>query len=180
MKKKIQGPVPIADFGRDHWSTFAYVETLCVDKDGIPDRRRMRCHPQRHALLAHLDRWDKKYGTRLKGHMEDFPKVLPMHDDWDCIDDLIAAGLMRNKGTGINPVFQLTEWGLAIAAALRAHKVRGGTFSTFDHELEPKKRSGWGFKYGKARLFRSPQSLQTLAPRSPVHPLYEKVKTKEE
>jgi len=150
-RKKLQGPVPIADFGRDHWSTFGYVETLCVDKDGLPDIRRMRCNPKTHPGLAHLP-WDKAYGTRLKGHMEDFPNTLPMHDDWDCIDDLIAAGLMENIGNGINPKFKLTETGLAVAAALRAHKARGGTWSTFNHELEPKK-GGWGFKYGKGRLF---------------------------
>lgn len=27
--------IPIEKFGKDHWSTFAYVETLAVENNGI-------------------------------------------------------------------------------------------------------------------------------------------------
>src|SRR5271156_2129781 len=37
-------------FGKDHWSTFGYLTTIAID--GHPDRRKMRCDPKRHPLLA--------------------------------------------------------------------------------------------------------------------------------
>lgn len=147
MKKKVlEGPIGIADFGRDHWSTFAYIETLCVDGVAI-DRRRMRCNPKRHPELAHTS-WDRQYGTRLKGHTEHVPRSLPFHDDWDCVSDLIAAGLMKEIDP--EPLFELTDKGLAIAAALRAHKARGGIFSTFNYQAKPDAKGRFYYGRGKS------------------------------
>jgi hypothetical protein len=30
-------PVPIELWGKDHWTTLAYIETRCVDYDGVPN-----------------------------------------------------------------------------------------------------------------------------------------------
>lgn len=88
-------PVPVEKFGEDHWSTLAYVETRIVDHNGLLAADHMRCHTGRHPMLHAARRWssgsdDMKYPTRLKGG-----EPLPDHDDYDCIDDLIAAGLLR-------------------------------------------------------------------------------------
>ncbi len=75
----------LESFGKDHWTTFMYLEMCCVEYKGVPDDlRRMRCDPKRHPLLAHADLLGVlhdggKYPTRLKGGVE-----LQDHDDWDC------------------------------------------------------------------------------------------------
>lgn len=119
--------VSIEHFGCDHWSTFAYVETCVVDKDGIVTKERMRCIDHRHPFFAHRGGDASRYPTRLK-----FDRLRENHDDWDCIDDLEAAGLLENKGTGVNPVFKLTVYGEEVAGRLRVHKGRGGSFSDFE------------------------------------------------
>jgi hypothetical protein len=89
--------VPVGEFGKDHWSTFAYVETRTVDYDGQLSHDQMRCNPNRHPMLHAAKRRgmlfdrgvDKEYPTRLLGGIERYD-----HDDYDCLDDLVAAGLL--------------------------------------------------------------------------------------
>jgi hypothetical protein len=116
--------VPITRFGKDHWSTFAYVETCAVDHEGQLEPRRMRCDENRHPQFVHIRGGTPP--TRLKGD-----EVLSDHDDWDCLDDCEIAGLVKNVGTGLIRVYQLTPLGQKIASDLRIHKQKGGTFSTF-------------------------------------------------
>ena len=109
--------VPVERFGRDHKSTLLYIETRCVDHGGKVIDENLRCDPKRHPGHGHLGRWDPKYGTRL---VDD--TVLSAHDDWDCIDDLVAAGLIERHGSTINPVFRVTEAGFAMVSALRRER----------------------------------------------------------
>lgn len=128
---KIPRPIPIEMWGKDHWSTFAYIETRCVDYRGIPELCRMRCDQDIHPALrdgrmpAVLAK--KKYPTRLKhgGTVDD-------HDDWSCTEDMEAFDLLEQRGTGIHQIFVLTEKGKDIAAQLRAHKMDGGSFVSFN------------------------------------------------
>jgi len=96
-------PVPVELFGKDHWSTFAYVETRATDHRGVLDHDRMRCSAARHPMmmqakrpqLGHVDA--ARFATRLKGAATGtrFAIVdLADHDDYDCLDDLIDAGLL--------------------------------------------------------------------------------------
>lgn len=133
--------IAIKDFGKDHWSTFAYIETCCVDSRGIPNRERMHCDPTIHPGLtnsANVMFQDQPGApTRLSGYFlpngnKDPGRAVSAHDDWSCAEDLEAAGLIEWNGTGINPVFKMTAHGLAVAARLRAHKAGGGHFATFD------------------------------------------------
>jgi len=124
--------ISIKDFGKDHWSTFAYIETLCVDSPnsegvGVINGRRMRCDTDRHPLLVGglYSFADEKYPTRLREGKE-----LSNHDDWDCLEDLEREGLLEIISL-INGFVKLTEKGIKIAGELRGHKARGGTFSTF-------------------------------------------------
>ena len=147
------------EFGKDHWSLLAYIETLVVDGIetggavgrarsrrgpaglGVIDRDRVRCNPARHPLLLGPRqtsdfRWKPEWGTRLRGYF-DAPEDqratlrLPDHDDWDCLEDLDAAGLVEFVTLTSGGVL-LTEDGLRMAARLRAHKANGGHFATFN------------------------------------------------
>lgn len=91
-------PIPMERFGKDHWSTFAYVETRAVDHKGTIEHDHMRCDADRHPLLALAGRrtavvgfgptGTTKYPTRVRGG------EVADHDDYDCLDDLVAAGLL--------------------------------------------------------------------------------------
>lgn len=123
------GAVPMKDWGKDHWSTFAYIETRIVDYGGVPNREHMRCNAKIHPGLTNsanrMFSSDKEYPTRLKtGQKQD-------HDDWSCLDDAESAGLLLNIGTGVNPVFKLTPLGQTVAAQLREFKAKGGQFRDF-------------------------------------------------
>jgi hypothetical protein len=119
-------PVEAEEFGKDHWSLLAYIETVCVDHQGTPELWRMRCNEETHpGHMGSFSTSGKAYATRTK------TREIPGHDDWDCADDLEAAGLIRVFGTGINPLFWMTELGLRIAGELRAHKAKGGMFADF-------------------------------------------------
>lgn len=121
--------VPMALWGSDHWSTFAYLECRIVDNEGIVDKTKMRCDADRHPGLAFRIPGGMGGGscpTRLIHGVE-----LDDHDDWDAADDLCAAGLIEKHGTGLHPIVKLTEQGELVAAALRAHKGAGGSFGDF-------------------------------------------------
>jgi len=125
--------VPIEKFGKDHWSVFAYIETCCVDRTAI-DQRRLRCDNDRHPEFAHL-RDGEKYPTRLKGyfdHKEDPDYIVHNHDDWDCLHDLEEAGLLSSIGTAMKPQYLLTVKGTIVAGRLRAHKAHRGHFANFE------------------------------------------------
>jgi hypothetical protein len=118
-------PVPVAVWGKDHWSMLAYIECRCVDHRGVPARARMRTDARRHPGLV-VRVFTKQYPTRLAGGVE-----LADHDDWDCADDIEAAGFIEIKGTGIHPVWKMTAEGNRVAGLLRAHKTNGGNFAEF-------------------------------------------------
>jgi len=118
----------VAQFGKDHWSTFAYAETCCVDNRGRLDIRRLRVNESKRPIRSNGLGWQPSWGTRTKdGKIPD-----PTHDDIDCLDDLEREGLIEWIGTLINPAVKLTDKGKVVAAALRRHKADGGQFSTFE------------------------------------------------
>ena len=127
--------IPMSKWGKDHWSTFAYLETLAVDggKDGwaIPARERMRTNEIRHPHLVgqtfpgSTALQASSYPTRLKdGKVEG-------HDDWDCIDDMVKEGLLEDVGSGLNRAFIFTKLGKRVAGELRKHKMEGKNFGEF-------------------------------------------------
>lgn len=119
-------PVPVENFGKDHWSTLLYVESRCVDYEGRPDRAHMRTDVDRHPhLRGQRNSHKTKYPTQIRDG------VLPDHDDWDCVEDLIAAGFMEDLGTGVQPLWKLTPKGWKVAGALRQHRAKGDACATF-------------------------------------------------
>lgn len=127
--------VPMNKFGKDHWSIFAYIEIRIMDYNGEPDRSHMRTDKDRHPglvgpaqrLLPVEDLSSKKYPTILKDNVK-----LTDHDDWDCLEDCEQAGLLESHGTGLYPIYKLTEEGRQVAGQLREHKSNGGNFSNFE------------------------------------------------
>lgn len=133
---------PMTDFGKDHWSLFGYIECRCADDKGTLDPRRMRANEKTH-LLRNVNGfpWKNEWGTRLKGffgepgHKNNEDRRLPRHDDWDCLDDFEAAGLIEWHGTGMNPIIKLTKLGWMVAQALRQFKASGGNYAEFESNL---------------------------------------------
>lgn len=120
--------IPMDRWGKDHWSLLAYIETVCVDRHGMIDIQRMRCDVDRHPqykLATGIPLSDKKYPTLLKEGR------LPDHDDWDCLDDLEAAGLVESVGLTMQPRYTMTERGHRIAGMLRTYKANGGVYNEF-------------------------------------------------
>lgn len=130
MKQRVG--VPISKWGKDHWSTFAYIETRCVDHKGEPDKDHMRTDWDRHPGLVGERKivlggtQNKKYPTRLNNGTE-----ISDHDDWDCAEDAEREGLLKDVGTGLYPRYELTKLGQNVAAALREHKAAGKSFGEF-------------------------------------------------
>lgn len=136
-------PQSVSSFGKDHWSLMAYVESCCVDgKDGVGQLAlaRMRTNEVTHPLLAvngPMCKWQPTWGTRLfgffaaeQGSPERAALQLTAHDDWDCLDDLAAAGFVEILSMA-NGAVRMLPAGLKVSAALREHKATGGMFAHF-------------------------------------------------
>ena len=103
-------------WGREHWSLLGYIAT-CFD--GEIDRRKLRCNENRHPMLAHChSAWKDEWSTRLKSTPEGEHIKAIGHDDWDCLDDLEAAGMV-NVFSLVNGFVRLTEYGSRVAFRLR-------------------------------------------------------------
>lgn len=70
------------------------------------------------------NKWNPAYGTRLNDG-----STLPLHDDWDCLYDLIHAGYVHSLVAPLEVA--LTAQGEAIAYKLRSHKAHGGRLGGF-------------------------------------------------
>lgn len=111
-------------WGRDHWSTLAYLETVGVDRRGEVGNEQMRTNPRRHREFI------GKYQARLPAPMGPYPTRLNEnapeglqdlvdeqgHDDWDCVDDLARAGLLEvHRLTRGRPGHPVADGGVAVA-----------------------------------------------------------------
>jgi hypothetical protein len=78
-------------------------------------------------------------GTRLRDGT-----IIPDHDDWDCVEDLLAAGLLTAIPEPDHPerwgLIRLTPAGQRHVAALRVHKQQGGTLDTYAWSADPASR----------------------------------------
>lgn len=129
--------IAIDRWGRDHWSTFAYIETCAVDNGGEQDVRRMRTDISLHPNMGPREPVGEARpvdGSQYPTRLCDGASVAP-HDDWSCLDDAEVAGLIENIGTGTHRRYRLTDRGLRVASMLRAHKTRGGSFASFRPDL---------------------------------------------
>ena len=119
-------------WGHDHWSVLGYLETRIVDNHGVIRNQQMRCTTRLHRAFAHaVD--GAAHPTRLR------EGVVENHDDWSCLEDMVAAGLVVAEFRQMNNVFfgssearvRFTPLGQQIALQLRAHKQDGGDWRDF-------------------------------------------------
>lgn len=141
--------VPMAQWAKDHWSTFAYVDAVMVDCGGFQvgldprmkaNRRHFRvmgeeCQRPRRpsgggASMAIA--MAPEHATRLKNGT-----TVAGHDDWMCLQDMAEAGLFAD-GSEVRPgeTLHLSPKGRALIAALREHKAGGGNFASFEPAAE--------------------------------------------
>ena len=117
----------IENWGKDHWSLLAYIETCCVDYGGKLDLKKMRVNNNKCPFgNGNGFGWENAWSSPLKDGT-----LIDGHDDLDVLDDLIKEELCENIGTEINPMIKLTERGLKVTQDLRVHKINGGTFKEF-------------------------------------------------
>lgn len=125
--------VPMDLWGKDHWSTLGYIETKLVEGPcKVSFDARMRQNRRHYRVLMEARHHDgvpmsPQYGSRLNDGT-----YLPWHDDWCCVQDMIAAGLFKDGKWGKGFSLKLTDEGHIATAALRKHKIEGGGFSTFN------------------------------------------------
>jgi len=115
--------VPIEKWGQDHWSTLAYLESVCTDCDGLIDPLKMRCNPDVHPDLAHGG--SGKSSTYLANG-----EKLDNHDDWSCCEDFLHYGLIEWKDEEEGIIF-LTISGAALAFMLRRARQLNMSWSEF-------------------------------------------------
>lgn len=119
-----KGAVEHERWGKDHWSTYAYLGAIIVNHGGRPDLSRMRCDPDLHPGLHYsrlLGGSTRKYPTRLKRNEDGTPSLHEDHDDWSCVEDFESAGLVVWGGSGINPVFRFTDHGWKVWHLFEKH-----------------------------------------------------------
>lgn len=123
--------IRIERFGRDHWSLMLYIG----GRDGErPDPVHMRTNPRSHSAFA-VRRGSESHDTRLaSGKAED-------HDDWDCADDLAAAGLLKKLPVSGVPAFSLTDSGRDVFSRLRAWKAGRHPLDQFSHTAAESRES---------------------------------------
>ena len=114
--------IPTSRWGRDHWTTVVYAFCCLGSHGGTLDASKMRKKPgttllrghRGHAIAGMLLSLGGESPTRLAGEVD-----LYGHDDWDCLDDAEAVGILHNVGSGMHPVIHFTPQGLMLGQCLR-------------------------------------------------------------
>jgi len=116
----------ITKWGKDHWSVLAYVESACVDRGGMLEKRCLRCNEKKHPLLKNSlnPKWENSCCTRMK------EGVIEGHDDWDCLEDLEEMGFIEIISI-IKGFVKITEQGKSMVMEIRSHKADGGNYANF-------------------------------------------------
>jgi hypothetical protein len=138
--------LPPSTWGKDHWSTLAYAETVMTEcggfQLGLDPRMRMSrktyrvmsdCpSPKRHSSTLNLLRATRPLepgdGTRLKDS-----STVSGHDDYACLEDMAQLGFFDLGPVGFKAgkTLRLSELGRKVTSALRSHKQDGHNFADF-------------------------------------------------
>lgn len=137
--------IPMSYWGKDHWSTLAYAESVMVECGGfqVGADARMKSNRRNFRVMAQECARPKRPGKPTSSiamvmQPEHSTKlndgqVVDNHDDWSCLQDMAAAGLFIQNATGVQPgvTLALSEKGNAVANALREFKRNKGQFAQF-------------------------------------------------
>lgn len=111
--------IPLRRFGKDHWSLLLYIESRCVDGNGKLESRCLRDRSR--------PGWVGSYATIAKSGQK-----ISGHDDWNCIIDLEAAGLIRAiESLDSAAAFQITPEGWKLVSRLRQNRAAGKLDANF-------------------------------------------------
>lgn len=140
-------PTPIERWGRDHWSTLLYVEARAVDHSGQLRVANMRTLIDTHPDLIEINgrthgHEAPKYPTRLRDDGE-----IEGHDDWDCIDDMIAADVVTVDGDQLELV-ALPATSFHSTAARYHLTQRGAAMAALARQERAADRKGWWIRAG--------------------------------
>ncbi len=140
MEEKQFEIIPMKKFGKDHWSLLAYIEYRVMNHNGVLDKAQLRIKnpalQNTGQTFTMTQDWKPEYGSRLFGYWnKDKSKnkelLISNHDDYDCLDDLEKAKLVKSFGTGLNPAYKLTKFGSKVMGELTLHKQDGKNFAEF-------------------------------------------------
>ena len=147
--------VPIGLWSVSHWMTLAYIERIMAEFAGMfqigwDPRMRQSCRHYQRMLdecprPMRITQSVPGQGYVMERHLEtrlsDGSRV-ELHDDWDCVRDMVAAGLFVDRMSGVRAM-RLTEFrpkevlkfsgrGLELCTALRTHRAKvDGTLRSF-------------------------------------------------
>ena len=122
-------------FGKAHFSLLIYVESRCVDQNGVFEINNIRVNSTKHPLFSGWEygkraTWEQEFGTLLNTG-----ERLVDHDDIDCLDDLDAAGLIEIISL-VNGFMSMTDKGNKLVSKIRSFKAYGGQLKDFSLETE--------------------------------------------
>jgi hypothetical protein len=137
--------IPMSHWGRDHWSTLGYAETVMAECGGfqVGADARMKSNRRNFRVMAQECARPKRPGKPTSAiamvmQPEHATKlndgqVVDNHDDWSCLQDMAAEGLFVQEPTDIQPgvILTLSEKGNAVANALREFKRNKGQYAQF-------------------------------------------------
>lgn len=135
--------IPVNAWGKDHWSTLAYVDHIMTECAGfqVGQDGRMRSNRRHYRVMAEAPRPRRpshphvgvvmapEHGSRLKDGT-----VVANHDDWCCLQDMAQEGVFTDGPDAVQPgaTLHFSAKGKALADGLREHKQQGGKFATYE------------------------------------------------
>lgn len=142
-------------WGKDHWSTLAYIESVMTDCGGFEMGLdpRMRSNRRNYRVMNEvpLPKRTRKASTRHygaplgpgDGSVLSDGQCVTGHDDWNCLEDMASVGFFNIGILGLAPgkVLKFSPLGLAVSSRLRQHKQDGGNFAEFSIAMVPEATS---------------------------------------
>lgn len=137
--------IPMGFWGKDHWSTLAYLESVMVDCAGfqVGTDARMKTGRRNWRVMAEGCASPKRAGratnalsmvmTEEQSTKLNNGQRVSGHDDWSCVQDMAAEGLFAQAPDAIEPgvILAFSPKGVEIANGLREFKRNKGQSAQF-------------------------------------------------
>ena len=133
-------PVEPAMWGKDHLSMITYIVARTLDYAGVLDNKHLRIHAAVHGVFQYDPQYDgAEYPTKLADDKTTADYGVLFHDDFSCIQDLVALGYVEAWAQEYDSMQYatmrikalLTDKGLDLAKAIIKHRGQGKPLSKF-------------------------------------------------